>query len=526
MPLVLYNTLTKRLEPFESLEPGVVRMYNCGPTVYSDPHIGNFRAFLFADVLRRALELFGNRVDQVMNLTDVGHLTQDDVEAGEDKIEAAARRQQRRPEEIADHYAGEFFALSRLLNLRPALKNPKAREHIPEMLALIRVLVERGYAYAVNGNVYYDVARFPGYGRLSGNSLEELQAGARIEVNPEKRSPLDFALWKQDPKHLMQWDSPWGRGFPGWHIECSAMSMKYLGEQLDIHTGGEDNIFPHHECEIAQSEAVTGKPFARFWLHTRHLLVDGKKMSKSLGNFHAVRDVLARGFDPRVLRFALVRAHYRQPLNFTFEGMEAARETLGRLRDFRRRVAEMTSAFAPPGASASAPELARRSAEREGGEREGGEREGGELRRDKTAGLPSASAPVGASPVAAEVDVLLAKAEAGFRAGLEDDLNVSAALAALFDLVSGVNRLGALPRDGAGRVAAFLDRADGVLGVLEATADGGEALDPELQALVAEREAARKRRDFAESDRLRKVLRERGIIVEDTPRGPVWKRAL
>jgi len=295
----------------------------------------------------------------------------------------------------------------------------------------------------------------------------------------------------------MQWDSPWGRGFPGWHIECSAMSMKYLGDQLDIHTGGEDNIFPHHECEIAQSEAVTGKPFARFWLHTRHLLVGGKKMSKSLGNFHTVRDVLARGFDPRVLRFALVRAHYRQPLNFTFEGMDAAREALGRLRDFRRRVAEMASASAPPGASASAPS---------------------ELRRDKTAGPGSAAA--------AEGGALLAKAEAGFRAGLEDDLNVSAALAALFDLVSGVNRLGTLPRDGAARVAAFLDRADGVLGVLEAPAGVGEALEPGLQALIAERESARKRRDFAESDRLRKVLRERGIIVEDTPRGAVWKRAL
>ncbi len=498
MPLVLYNTLTRQLEPFAPREPGVVRMYNCGPTVYSDPHIGNFRSFLFADVLRRTLELLGFRVDQVMNLTDVGHLTRDDVEAGEDKIEAAARRQRRTPEEIADHYAGEFFALARLLRLRPALKNPKAREHIPEMLALIRVLVDRGLAYVVNGNVYYDVTRFPAYGRLSGNSLEELQAGARVEVNPEKRGPLDFALWKQDPKHLMQWDSPWGRGFPGWHIECSAMSMKYLGEELDIHTGGEDNIFPHHECEIAQSEAVTGKPFARHWLHARHLLVDGKKMSKSLGNFLTVRGVLDRGYDPRVLRFALIRAHYRQPLNFTFEGMDAAREALGRLRDFRRRVGGMASAFAPAGASA---------------------------------GPGSASAPAGASegpgsPAAPpDLDGPLAKAEAGFRAGLEDDLNLSQALAALFDLVTEVNRLGALSAEGASRVAAFLDRADGVLGVLEDD-DGGDALAPELQAMVAQREAARKRRDFAESDRLRAALRERGILVEDTPRGQTWKRAL
>jgi cysteinyl-tRNA synthetase len=279
----------------------------------------------------------------------------------------------------------------------------------------------------------------------------------------------------------MQWDSPWGRGFPGWHIECSAMSMKYLGERLDIHTGGEDNIFPHHECEIAQSEAVTGKPFARFWLHTRHLLVDGKKMSKSLGNFHTVRDVLARGFDPRVLRFALIRAHYRQPLNFTFEGMEAAREALGRLMDFRRRMGDLAKGGA---AAAATPDPG------------------------------------------AEVDALLAKADAGFRDGLEDDLNVSAALAALFDLVSAVNRLGVLAPDAAGRVAAFLDGADGVLGVLGPTESAGNELDPELQAMLAGREDARKRRDFAESDRLRKALRERGIIVEDTPRGQAWKRAL
>jgi cysteinyl-tRNA synthetase len=476
MALVLYNTLTKRLEPFAPREPGVVRMYNCGPTVYSDPHIGNFRAFLFADVLRRALELLGFRVEQVMNLTDVGHLTQDDIEAGEDKIEAAARRERRRPEEIADHYAAEFFAIARLLNLRPALKNPKAREHIPEMLALIRTLVERGYAYVVNGNVYYDVTRFPAYGRLSGNSLEELQAGARIEVNPEKRNHLDFALWKQDPRHLMQWDSPWGRGFPGWHIECSAMSMKYLGETLDIHTGGEDNIFPHHDCEIAQSEAATGKPFARCWLHTRHLLVDGRKMSKSLGNFHTVRDVLARGYDPRVLRFALVRAHYRQPLNFTWDGMDAAREALGRLRDFQRAVA---AAAAPVGAPA-----------------------GGD---------------------AAALDAPLAQAETGFREALEDDLNVSRALAALFDFVTAANRLGALSPAAARRAADFLGRADAVLGVL---GEGESELDAESQSLLAKREEARKRRDYAESDRLRARLRERGIIVEDTPRGMVWKRSL
>jgi cysteinyl-tRNA synthetase len=465
----LYNTLTKRREPFEPREPGVVRMYNCGPTVYSDPHIGNFRAFLFADVLRRHLEQSGLRVEQVMNLTDVGHLTQDDIEAGEDKVEAAARREGRTPEAIADRYAAEFFELSRLLGLRPATVHPKAREHIPEMLALIRVLVERGFAYVVNGNVYYEVAKFPAYGRLSGNTTEQLLAGARIEVNPEKRSPLDFALWKQDPKHLMQWDSPWGRGFPGWHIECSAMSMKYLGETLDIHTGGEDNIFPHHECEIAQSEAVTGRPFVRTWLHTRHLLVDGRKMSKSAGNFYTVRDVLAKGFSPRALRFALIRAHYGQPLNFTFEGLESAREALRRLDDFRRR-------------------------------------------------LDAAAAPADAAPL----PDLLVRGSADFRAALDDDLNVSRALAVLFDAVTAVNKLALSPAD-AGRVRAFLDRLDAVLGVL-APEPEGEGPDAEAQALIAQREEARRRKDFAEADRLRGALRARGILVEDTPRGPVWKR--
>src|SRR3972149_2047156 len=292
MTLKLYNTYSKKLEEFTPIEDGKVKMYNCGPTVYSHPHIGNFRSFIFADVLHRYLEYSGYKVTQVMNITDVGHLTLDDVEAGEDKLEAAAKREKKDPYQIAEFYMNEFFELAKLLNLLPAYKYPRATEHIKEQITLAEELIKKSYAYVVGGNVYFDVTKFAKYGKLSGNTLTQLKAGARIEVNTEKRNPMDFALWKNDPKHIMQWDSPWGKGFPGWHLECSAMSMEYLGETIDIHTGGEDNIFPHHESEIAQSESATGKQFVRYWLHCRHLLVDGKKMSKSEGNFYSVQDIL------------------------------------------------------------------------------------------------------------------------------------------------------------------------------------------------------------------------------------------
>jgi cysteinyl-tRNA synthetase len=323
MTLHLHNTLARSKQEFAPVEPGRVRMYNCGPTVYGRAHIGNFRAFLFADVLRRWLELSGYDVRQVMNITDVGHVRDDDPDSADDKMDAAARRERQDPWQIAEKYTDLFLKDVDALGIRRAHHYPRATQHIAGMIAIIERLVASGHAYRVGGNVYYDVSRFPGYGRLSGNTAEDLLAGARIEVNEEKRDARDFALWKTDARHIMQWDSPWGRGFPGWHIECSAMSRALLGEgTLDIHTGGEDNVFPHHECEIAQSEGAFGVPFVRFWMHTRFLQVDGGKMSKSLGNLYSVDDIAARGYPPAALRFAMLRGHYRQVLNFTWETME------------------------------------------------------------------------------------------------------------------------------------------------------------------------------------------------------------
>jgi len=287
MSLSLFNSLTRRIDPFEPLDPPRVRIYNCGPTVYSHAHIGNFASFIMADLLRRYLEYSGYQVTQVMNITDVGHMTDDEIAdgGGEDKLEKKARQERKDPWQIARQYEEAFQRDREILNVLPAHHFPRATEHIPEMIALIEELLRKGLAYEAGDQVYFEISRFPRYGILSGNSPEELQAGARVEEDPHKRNPLDFCLWKRDPKHIMQWDSPWGRGFPGWHIECSAMSRKYLGEVFDIHTGGEDNIFPHHDCEIAQSSGGEDRIFARFWLHRRHILVNNRKMSKREGNF-------------------------------------------------------------------------------------------------------------------------------------------------------------------------------------------------------------------------------------------------
>ncbi|MEX0745581.1 MAG: cysteine--tRNA ligase, partial [Phycisphaeraceae bacterium] len=350
MQIQFYNTLTHRLEPFEPIEPGRVSMYNCGPTVYDFAHIGNFRAFVFADVLRRFLELAGYDVQQVMNITDVGHMTEDQLAdgAGEDKMQLAmARMKQAKkagaltaaevadpndPYQIAAFYTQAFIDDARQLRLKVADEPdnlPRATDHIEQMLGMIVKLVDEGYAYvAADGAVYFSVEKYPDYGKLSGNTLDKLRGGAGGRVSDEhqsgKRHPADFLLWKPDAKHIMKWPSPFGEGYPGWHIECSAMALHlHHRDQIDVHTGGEDNIFPHHECEIAQSCSFTGKDrFARYWLHTRFLLVEGEKMSKSRGNFHTVRDLVARGVDPVAIRFELLKAHYRSNMNFTMKGLE------------------------------------------------------------------------------------------------------------------------------------------------------------------------------------------------------------
>ncbi|MFH1420742.1 MAG: cysteine--tRNA ligase, partial [Candidatus Aenigmatarchaeota archaeon] len=337
MPIKFYNTLTKKKETFEPLSKKTVTMYNCGPTVYFYIHIGNARAFVFADTLRRWLEFRGFEVKQIINITDVGHMTMDaDIASnkGEDKLEKEAKKEKKDPWQIADFYTKAFVEDCKQLKLEEPMKLPKATEHIKEMIEIIEKLIKNKHAYVIGNNVYYDVTTFPKYGQLSGNTLEQLKAGARLAVKDEKRNPYDFALWIHDSKHIMQWDSPWGAGYPGWHIECSAMSTKYLGETIDIHTGGEDNIFPHHECEIAQSEGANKKTFVRYWMHTRFLLVDGEKMSKSKGNFFTVRDILEKGYSPLALRYVLVSAQYRTPMNFTFDSLKAAQNTLDKLRDF------------------------------------------------------------------------------------------------------------------------------------------------------------------------------------------------
>jgi cysteinyl-tRNA synthetase len=467
MPLTLYNTLTNRKEEFVPVEPGKVRMYNCGPTVYMYAHIGNFRAFMLADLLRRYLEFKGLEVQQVMNITDVGHLT-DDADEGEDKLEKAAREEKKDPWQIAAFYTDAFFEDIDALRIRRAHVYPRATDHIDDMIRTVQTLLDHGHAYVVNGCVYYDVTSFPEYGKLSGNTLDRLQAGARLDVNPDKKNPHDFSLWVTDPSHLMKWESPWGVGYPGWHLECSTMSQKYLGDTLDIHTGGEDNIFPHHECEIAQSEGATDKPFVRYWLHVRHLFVEGEKMSKSKGNFYTLKDLLAKGLDPLAIRYTLLASHYRQPLNFTFDAVEASAGAIRRLKEF---VANM-----------------------------------------------DAAAGDGEDPRVAE---LCEQVEAEFVRQMDDDLNIAGALASVFDFVREVNRMEVSKADGA-KAATTVRRFDQVLGVLPEA--GEEALDEEIERLIAEREQARKDRDYARADAIRDDLAARGILLKDTPDGVRWER--
>jgi cysteinyl-tRNA synthetase len=459
----LYDTLTRRVKDFAPLEPGHVRMYNCGPTVYRRNHLGNYRAYATADLLRRTFEYLGWRVTQVMNITDVGHLTEDDVAdaGGEDKLQKEAAQRKVDPWRIAREVEGWFHEDRRTLRILDAHRYPRATEHIAEMIAMIEALVKSGHAYVADGSVYFSVGSFPSYGALSGNTVEKLDAGAsgRVEERADKRSPHDFALWKHDPKHLMQWDSPWGRGFPGWHIECSAMSRKYLGDTFDLHTGGPDNIFPHHECEIAQSESVTGKSFVRHWAHCGWLTIGDEKMSKRAGKIHTVPELLEQGYAGADIRLFLLKQHYRAPLPFRLELLDEARE-------IRRRFNNFVQEARPP-----------------------------------------------APPDSSAADV----ARERFRAAIEDDLNTSEALAALHEMVTTANRT----RRGATEAIAFLREADRVFAILD---ERGEAPDAEIERLMAEREAARKARDFRRADAIRDELVRRGIELLDGPQGTRWRR--
>jgi cysteinyl-tRNA synthetase len=484
MALRFYNTLTRSLDEFQPLEPGRVTMYACGPTVYQLPHIGNYRTFLFNDLLHRYLEWKGYQVRFVMNLTDV-----------DDKTIDAARRQGCSLEEFTAPIIRGFFDELDTLGVRRADVYPRATRHIREMVHLIQRLIERGHAYQADGSVYFDISSFPQYGRLSRIDLAEIKAGAGLAERARnaldldeygKEDVRDFALWKAakdvDREVGAAWPTPWGEGRPGWHIECSAMSMAELGESFDIHTGGEDLIFPHHEDEIAQSEAATGKPFVRYWLHVKHLLVEGEKMSKSKGNVFTLRDLLERGHSPAAIRYLLLSAHYRKELNFTFDGLEDAQAALRRLLDFQSRLESAPVADdAPP---SPLPDLAR-------------------------------------------------TALADFEAALDDDLNVPAGLAALFTFVRETNaaldRAGAVPPADLQAARHALERIDEPLGVLSLARAHLRGIDQSFVAWVEEkiglRQEARARRDFATADQIRAELSARGVIVEDTPQGTRWKLA-
>ena len=458
MTLYLYNTLSRRKEKFYSIRPGEVGLYTCGPTVYNFAHIGNLRTYIFEDILKRILRYNGYRVKHVMNITDVGHLT-GDRDMGEDKMEKEAQREGKSALEIAAFYTRAFKSdLARLNIIEPDIW-VKATDTIDDQIALVKTLEEKGYTYRIDDGIYFDTSKFKDYTKLSHQDLDALQEGARVEKNPQKRNPTDFALWKFSPpgvKRQMQWDSPWGVGFPGWHIECSAMSMKYLGEQLDIHCGGIDHINVHHTNEIAQSEAATGRKFFNFWMHGAFLIIaGGKKMAKSEDNFLTLENAFEKqGLDPLVYRFAAFQTHYRKPMEYSRESILAARNGLQHLRDQVRQVAGENSKPNGPVSGAH---------------------------QDK------------------------------FLQAVNDDLNMPRALAAVQELL----KSDVAP---AGKYATILD-FDRVLGLDLDKVRASEQLPPEIQDLVDQRRQARQSKDWAASDRLRDEIQALGYMVQDTPEG-------
>ncbi|MBU1473950.1 MAG: cysteine--tRNA ligase [Acidobacteria bacterium] len=458
-----FNTLTGRMDPFKPITPGKVGLYTCGPTVYDYAHIGNFRAYLFEDLLKRFLQLSGFAVTHVMNITDI-----------DDKTINGAAEKGLSLKAYAEPFITAFFEDLKRLNASPADVYPRATEHIPEMTRLIQGLIDKGFAYTKDGSVYFDISRFPAYGRLAKLDRAQLQSGRRSESDEyEKANAVDFALWKAQKGEEPSWETAFGPGRPGWHIECSAMSARYLGPHFDIHCGGVDNIFPHHENEIAQSEAYHGHPFVNYWLHCHHLIVDSEKMSKSKGNFYTLCDILDRGNDPAAVRFLLLSTHYRKQLNFTWDALNQAASSLQRIRDFVHIL--RTETF-PEGKTEIASALATRMSDR-------------------------------------------------FQKGLADDLNMSVALTALFEMIKKVNILISkkeIRQDDAGQILQAVQRVDGVVGILPLESE--EDLVADILALIEERQKARSNKNFALSDRIRDELLARGIALEDTRDGVRWKK--
>ncbi len=464
--ICFFNTLTRKKEVFKPIEAGKVKIYTCGPTVYDYAHIGNFRAFLFEDLLKRWLLHQGFKVIHVMNLTDI-----------DDKTIKGSQKQQIPLRQFTDFYVKAFFEDIKTLNIELADVYPRATDLVPEMVTLIKTLIAKGYAYrGEDGSIYYAISKFPDYGKLSKIKTTELKTGARVNQDEySKEEAQDFALWKAwTPEDGdVFWETELGKGRPGWHIECSAMSMKYLGETFDIHCGGVDNMFPHHENEIAQSEAATGKKFVNYWLHNEHLLVEGKKMAKRLGNFYTLRDLLSKGYDPIAIRYLLMSTHYRQQFNFTFEGLESAKGAVDRLRNFVRRLHD-------------------------------------------TEGNDSNE----------KVKVLTEKLEACFSGSLDDDLDIGIALASLFDFVREVNNLldtNMVSKVEATLVGGVMMQIDDVLGVI-GKVEVEEALPEDIDRLVRKREEARKAKNWKEADEIRAQLKAMGIVLEDTAQGIRWHK--
>ncbi len=474
--LLVYNTLTRKKEEFKPVNPPFVGMYVCGPTVYDDPHLGHAKSYISFDVINRFLRAAGFTVRYVQNITDVGHLL-GEGDDGEDRVERRARLEKLEPVEIAQKYEHHYFRDMDALNcLRPDI-SCRATGYILDMIRFVERLLEKGAAYEAAGNVYFDISTFPDYGKLSGRKLDELQSGTRVEVAEGKRHPADFALWKRaDTNHLMQWPSPWGQGFPGWHLECSVMSMKYIGDTLDIHGGGIDNQFPHHECEIAQSESLTGKPFVKYWLHNNMVTVEGQKMSKSLGNFITLEDLFKK-YDPMTVRFFVLQGHYRSPQDFSDEALEAARKGFEKLTRTVQAVKNSIEETSDQG-ELSEPWLSLRNK---------------------------------------------------FISFMEDDFGTAGAISVLFDAAREANNLlsaHVAPEQLCQAATLFADLGEKVLG-LDFSASGSEAdasglAGSLINMLIEQRNQARETKDWIRADVIRDRLAERGVILEDSHEGTTW----
>lgn len=460
----LYNTLTRRKEDFVPIHENEVKIYCCGPTVYNYFHIGNARPFIIFDTLRRYLEYKGYKVTYVQNFTDI-----------DDKMIQRANEEKITVNELAQRYIEEYFKDADDLGIRRATVHPKATEHIDEIISFIEKLIAKGLAYEIDGDVYFDTSAFEGYGKLSNQNLEELEAGARVDPDERKRNPMDFALWKAQKPKEPAWDSPWGKGRPGWHIECSVMATKYLGETIDIHAGGQDLTFPHHENEIAQSEGLSGKPFANYWIHNGYINVNHKKMSKSLGNFFTVRDI-SREYDLEIVRLFMLSAHYRNPVNFSHELLDQASSALERLYNARNNLKDL-------------------------------------LRKTEDRQL---------SPEEDGIYNSLDGYIRDFEEAMEDDINTADALSVIFDLVRDINTHIGFENSKKLVQKAYdvLKTLTDILGLLQKEQE--KTLDEEIEGLIEKREAARKAKDWATADRIRDDLKERGIILEDTPHGVRW----